>query len=152
MEPKIGNPELLKLAVKTIESDLSRWDQQRFCSWDRFHEDIETEYRRGRRALRMVDIEACGTTFCLAGEVSLLAGYVPAKDGTFRDSQGQNVGSGYDAARDALGLDDDQAAALFYKTAMPIDSRTHAPLNSETPGAWKYYKGEITRVTGVEFD
>lgn len=144
-EVKIGDPELLKLAMKTIGEDLTRWDQQRYCDWgSSTSRDILWHTGNGQE---LVDVEACGTTFCLAGQVSLMAGAMPLKSGAWLTPEG-GTDSAHELAQRALGLTYQQAEALFYRTS---DGRG-LPLNGSTPGAWDHYKRHVTQVTGVDFD
>ena len=142
---KIGNPELLKLAMKTIEVDLSRWNQMKYCDWGSTTIEDWDVYAYDKNAL--VDVEACGTTFCLAGQAALLAGHLPLKSGAWKTPEGR-TDSAHELAQKALGLDYDQADALFYRTSDGNDLW----LNGNNPGAWEYYKSFVTSVTGVEFD
>lgn len=146
-ETFIGNPELLKLAMKTIETDLTRWNQQHYCNWGPTTSNDRHYYRF---TLDVVDTEDCGTTFCLAGQVSILAGHRPLKSGHWVTPDGDRL-MAHELAREALGLSFDQADELFYKATAEV-AGIQLPLNGSRPGAWEFYKRHVTDVTGVEFD
>src|SRR5262245_34065797 len=129
------NAEFLKLVVKELESDLSRWDQQ---DWT-----FSPQETRLTPTLEIYDTNACGTTFCLAGMAVHKAGYYVGTDmvsksfGVF-DQDGKLIGGQSQVARELLGLDMRQTDILFSGAA--------------GAGDFENFKRLITKETGVTFD
>lgn len=148
----IENPELLKLAVKAIEAEPERWNQENWAiGLGRTDVEPFTAPRPSSRRpildeLRVIplDMEHCGTTMCLAGHVVHQAGFQMLSFG--EPGERRSVSSCLNAdgtrcsieskARELLGLDAEQASTLF---------------NFITDD-WPVFKAKITEVTGVEFE
>lgn len=138
------NAELLKLAVKAIEHDESRWNQMAWAVGVATDEKIEN--------LTVLDVNHCGSTMCLAGHVVNQAGLpllsaIPGWGG-LRHRTGSRVSAGWTLsgdgdpttimkrAKNLLGLDDWQANQLFSWSGNSVEE----------------FKEHITDVTGVEFE
>jgi hypothetical protein len=138
----IKDPELLKLAIKTIETDPRRWNQG---AWN-FTEDAETVdgFAIGSGVemwgAELQDLEHCGTTLCLAGHVVVLAGQRPLAGmrgyGKCIDPETGTVSDIAAKAAELLGLDSTQAGQLFYGGGSSV----------------RMYKRLVTKVTGVTFE
>jgi|SRR5262245_35737847 len=122
------NTEFLKLVVKELESDLSRWNQAAWCDPVRF------EWQHGRR----IKVEDCGTTYCLAGMAVHQAGYSIDVEDVVYDGEGNMMGSVRHVATNLLGLDSTQSNILF-------NSRSGYR-------GFESFKELITNQTGVTFD
>ena len=139
----IKDPELLKLAVKAIEHDESRWNQISWAVGVGTDEKIQN--------LAVVDVNHCGSTMCLAGHVVNQAGLpllsagwgragisrtgVPMSAGWTLDEGGEST-TIMKRAKELLGLDDRQANQLFSWGGNSVEK----------------FKEHITEVTGVEFE
>jgi hypothetical protein len=138
----IKDPELLKLAIKTIEAEPRRWDQS---GWN-LTQGVEDEGIFGVSSgvtlwdRELQDLEHCGTTLCLAGHVVVLAGQRPLAGqygyGKCIDPETGVISAIPKMAADLLGLSDDQAGQLFFGGGSKVST----------------YKKLVTRVTGVEFE
>lgn len=142
----IKDPELLKLAIKAIEIDPKRWNQ---AGWN-LTQDLDDGFAVGtgeefwsdhsRRYLELQDLEHCGTTLCLAGHVTVMAGLLPLAGvegyGQCIDPTTGEVSHIADKAAELLGLSNDQAEKLFFGGGSNIST----------------YKKLVTEVTGVKFE
>ncbi len=145
----IKDPELLKLAVKAIEAEPESWDQEHWAIGVGREDVVPFKAPRAgtdRLVCTVIplDMEACGTTMCLAGQVVHQAGFpllsyggpgerrsissCLEQDGTRRSIA--------DKAQDLLGLSDRQANDLFGYMTNDLAA----------------FKQRITTVTGVEFE
>ncbi len=145
----IKDPELLKLAVKAIEAEPESWDQEHWAIGVG-REDVVPFYAPravdGRMAHKVLplDMEACGTTMCLAGQVVHQAGFPLLSFGepgerrsisSCLDQDGTRR-SIADKAQELLGLSNAQAGDLFGFITDDLAA----------------FKQRITTVTGVEFE
>jgi hypothetical protein len=146
----IKDPELLKLAVKAIEAEPKRWDQRLWNSthgsndgfpvgsgpWVNWAEDDGYQLQG-----QFQDLENCGTVMCLAGHVTVMAGFRPLAGahgyGRCVDPATGEVSYIPDKATELLGLSLEQEANLF-----------HSGFNLTL----FEFKKLITSVTGVTFE
>jgi len=143
----IKDPELLRMAVKAIEAEPERWNQE-FWAKGAPPEDADLiSVRMGslRLNMRSLDTERCGTTMCLAGHVVNQAGIpmlttLTAEDGNRSiahclDENGSARPISH-VAGDLLGLTPKERSYLFGFMTDNIEE----------------FKKVITQVTGVRFE
>lgn len=144
------NEEVLKMAMKAIEVERAPkkgWNQGVWATGMSTGEIIENDYF-GEQCV-VLDMEACGSTMCLAGQIVHQAGYQLIS--TWQEGKGgeRKLGGSYcrdpetgqffsirQKAQDLLGVDYHMATALF------LDSSHIASLRE--------FKRYVTRATGVE--
>jgi hypothetical protein len=145
--PTIGNPELLKLVMKDIEADPERWDQDCWFKSGKFKNRFEMARRQDQS---LADVNLCGTTACLAGHTLIREGYQPTNAGYFLSPEGRYI-STEAVAEELLGLEEDQAHALFFytKTSHIREDRGY---DIDKPITLEEFKAHVTEVTGVTFD
>jgi hypothetical protein len=122
------NAEAIKLVVKELETDLSRWYQGAWVRTARISHQNGVEYKA-------MD---CNTTFCIAGMAVHQAGYRMDRDDMVRDENGSPIGYVRRVAAELLGLNTEQQRAIFDTNAGAGDFGT--------------MKQIITEQTGVTFD
>jgi hypothetical protein len=143
----IKDPELLRMAVKAIEAEPERWDQE-FWAKGAPAEDadlIPVRMRSHRLNMRPIDVERCGTTMCLAGHIVNQAG-IPMLTTLTAEDDNQAIAHCLDqdgfarsisnVAGDLLGLSPQERTFLFGSMTDDIDE----------------FKKLITQVTGVTFE
>jgi hypothetical protein len=152
----IKDPELLKLAVKAIEAEPEKWNQN-FWGMGRpkpgatvtveMQSIFTNELINRKYSILDLENETCGTTMCLAGHVVTQAGFpllLRAEGWEHADDRAETGRCLVDGksvhisekAKELLGLTDGQAAIMF------------AAANVSLPE----FKEKLTEVTGVEFE
>jgi hypothetical protein len=143
MTVKIGNPEALIAAMKFIENEPHRWDQAGYAMGTRLGPTLKLRHQDdGVFWDRQIDVEACGSTMCLAGTVAYQAGYLTDGLHSWLPGEEEDVRDTHDVAAEILGASERQADALF------LDTGGHG----SRPQALMLFKQEVSEITGVQFD
>lgn len=169
---KIGNPELLKLAVKNIEADLLSWDQHhwgRIVDPEAVHRLIPTEWDAFNSQMlgMMPEGVTCGTAMCLAGQVVSTAGFPllfdPLEE-TADYCMDRETGEKFQVqakAKELLGMDDRTAGKAFSGVAARYrlndrDQWVGPDLEGDSieleEDSIELFKENLTSWTGVQFD
>jgi hypothetical protein len=143
------NEPLLRKVVAELEHDLSKWDQ---ANWVGYREP-----EKGNQPFPFVrtytqpniQLQDCGTTFCIAGMTCLINGDLDTEEGQVAVGKWDPFSGVFfsQSARKALGLSQNQAAQIFGFMNV-FDQNTG---ESRRP-TWNEMLDKITEVTGVEFD